>query len=363
MGRFRIEELSAPILTLQAFPMGRICTILFAALVMILGVVPAHGADPAANSSKAIMAYYESGGSYQALVHYGPALNEIATDTFGVDDQGNISGNTPKAALKIAHSRRMLSFATVSNFGTSDFSPHIAHLVLTAPRVRARAIASMLRLVKDSGYSGVNIDFESIPRQDRDAFSSFVRAVSRRMHAAGYLNVVSIPAELKDNPYDSWTGAFDFKALGEAVDIFQLMTYDENGPWGPAGPVAALNWVEACVRFTVTVVPPGKISLGIPAYGYDWNLKDGTGRQIHWKDIPALIASTGATPQWDAVASSPFFSYQGEKGANHVVWYEDATSIPLKSALAVSYNLAGVSVFALGFEDQSFWDAVHAGGF
>jgi hypothetical protein len=34
-----------------------------------------------------------------------------------------------------------------------------------------------------------------------------------------------------------------------------------------------------------------------------------------------------------------------------------------QSALAVSYNLAGVSVFALGFEDQSFWDAVHAGGF
>ena len=46
-----------------------------------------------------------------------------------------------------------------------------------------------------------------------------------------------------------------------------------------------------------------------------------------------------------------------------MVWYEDATSIPLKSALAVSYNLAGVSVFALGFEDLNFWQAVHAGGF
>ena len=43
------------------------------------------------------------------------------------------------------------------------------------------------------------------------------------------------------------------------------------------------------------------------------------------------------------------------------MWYEDAQSIPLKSTLAVTYNLAGVSVFALGFEDQTFWEAVSAG--
>jgi spore germination protein YaaH len=46
-----------------------------------------------------------------------------------------------------------------------------------------------------------------------------------------------------------------------------------------------------------------------------------------------------------------------------VVWYEDEKSIPLKSALAVSNNLAGVSVFALGYEDLSFWQALRAGGF
>jgi len=329
----------------------------------VLLVVPAHGGDIPTNSRKAIIAYYETGGSYAALVHFAPSLNEVATDTFGVDDQGNISGDAPKAALKVAHSKSMLTLATVSNFGKSDFSPHIAHLVLTNPRARSRAIGSMLRVVKESGYSGVNLDFEAIPRKDRAAFNSFVRRVSQRMHAAGYLNMVSIPAELRDDPYDSWTGAFDFKALGKAVDVFQLMTYDENGPWGPAGPVAGLDWVEACVKYAVSVVPPGKISLGIPAYGYDWSLTAGTGVQVHWKDIPALIARTGATPQWDTATSSPYFSYQTEGGANHIVWYEDATSIPLKSALAVSYNLGGVSVFALGFEDQSFWDAVHAGGF
>jgi spore germination protein len=341
--------------------MRRLPAILFAIVVTFCSA--AHGADAAPASTKAILAYYESGGSYAALVHFSPSLNEVATDIFGVDDQGNISGNTPTAAMKAAHAKGMLTFATVSNFGASDFSPHIAHLVLTNQKARTHAISGMLRLVKESGYSGVNIDFEAIPRKDRAAFSSFVRTVSQRMHAEGYLNMVSIPAALSDNRYDSWTGAFDYKALGKSIDIFQLMTYDENGPWGPTGPVAGLDWVEACVKYAVSVVPSSKISLGIPAHGYDWNLTAGTGVQVHWANIPALVARTGATPQWDTATSSPFFSYQTEGGANHVVWYEDAASIPLKSALAVSYNLGGVSVFALGFEDQSFWDAIHAGGF
>ena len=83
--------------------------------------------------------------------------------------------------------------------------------------------------------------------------------------------------------------------------------------------------------------------------------------QIYWKKIPALIAKAGAVPQWDAASSSPYFSYAADNGTSHVVWYENAESIPLKSTLAVSYNLAGVSVFALGFEDQTFWECGQRG--
>ncbi len=131
----------------------------------------------------------------------------------------------------------------------------------------------------------------------------------------------------------------------------------------PPGPVAGMDWVEPCVQYAVSVVPSEKISLGIPAYGYDWDLTHGTGVQVFWKNIPALISRTGAIPQWDTASSSPFFTYQASDKSSHVVWYEDTTSIPIKSKLVLSYNLAGVSMFALGFEDQSFWEAVHSVGF
>ena len=327
--------------------------------------LPAFGIDDQSASqapSKAVMAYFESSGSSHSLTAFYKYFNQLPTDTFNSDIHGAITGTPPTAALNFARSKNMLTFATVSNFGATDFDPKIAHAVLTHAPATKRALQGMLQVVKANRYSGINLDFESVPHKDRAAYTAFVAALAKEMTVAGYLTVVSVPAELKDDPNDSWIGAFDFKEIGKSADIIQLMTYDENGPWGPPGPVAGKDWTELCVQFAVSVIPSTKISMGLPIYGYDWNLTKGTGVQIAWKDIPALISRTGVIPQWDATSSSPYFNYT-QNGSNHVVWYEDSTSIPLKSAFAVSYNLAGVSVFALGFDDVSYWKAVHAGGF
>jgi spore germination protein len=320
-----------------------------------------YSASP--HSSKQVMAYYESKGSYDSLTAFCDHINQLPTDTFGVDLHGNITGAAPAQALTFAKAKGMKTFATVSNFGASDFDPKIAHAILSDARTTAITIDNMLKIVQQSGYSGINIDFESVDYTDRKSLTSFVHDVAKRARAADLLTVVSVPAALKDDPHDAWIGAFDLAALGQDADILQLMTYDQHGPWGKPGPVAGLDWVEQCVHFTVSVVAPHKVSLGIPAYGYDWNTTKGTGVQVHWKDIPALLTATHATPQWDAASSSPFFNYQAADGSSHVVWYEDGKSIPLKTAVAVSNHLAGISVFALGFEDLSFWQSVHAGGF
>lgn len=309
------------------------------------------------------MAYYEASGSYDSLTAFGNNVNQLSTDTFGINVRGTIHGNVPSQALAFAKSKGMMTFAAVSNFDSIGFDAKITHAILNNARNKTRAINEMFERVKNSGYTGINIDFESIDRTDRKAFTAFVHDVAQKMRAAGYLTVVSVPAKRKDDPEDSWTGAFDFAALGQSADILQVMTYDENGSWGKPGPVAGLTWVEASIAYAESVVPANKLSLGIPAYGYDWNTTAGTGAQIFWKDIPALILRTSASPQWDGVSSSPHFNYQAADGSSHVVWYEDEKSIPLKTALAVKYKLAGVSVFALGYDDLKFWQALHAGGF
>ncbi|MEJ0047804.1 MAG: glycosyl hydrolase family 18 protein [Rhodospirillales bacterium] len=70
------------------------------------------------------------------------------------------------------------------------------------------------------------------------------------------------------------------------------------------------------LAYAESVVPKAKISLGFPAYGYDWNLTAGGGDTIAWNQVPALIKRTGAVPQWDDATSSPWFTYTAANGSS-----------------------------------------------
>jgi spore germination protein YaaH len=285
-------------------------------------------------------------------------------DLCSVTEKGVVSGAVPAADLDFAQAHGMTAWATVSNYAGSDFNAQVAHAILTTPAYTQAFIVGMLAKLKLGNYRGINIDFESIAAPDRAAYSAFVRTVAQKMKAEGYLTMVSVPAKQVDDPANSWDGAFDYKALGAAADVLQVMTYDENGPWGAPGPVAGLDWVELCIKFAVSQVAPEKINMGIPAFGYDWDLVDKTkSTQITWADFSEKLVNLDSEQiVWDDASSSPHYAYHPD-GHAHVVWGENERSLGLKVRLVAKYHLAGVSVYALGMEDEAFWKAIHAGGF
>jgi len=311
-----------------------------------------------------ILAYYDSDAANDdRLAKLGGSFNQVSTDVFNVNTDGEVIGDVPTKAIAIAKSRHMAVYACFSNYSSrvNDFDPVLGHALLATPAVQTTLIANLIALVRKYRYTGVNVDMEGMYPADRAAFTKFIHDLSTAMHAEGFAVVISVPAELRDDPADTWSGAFDLKAIGADVDIVQLMSYDENGPWGAPGPVAGTDWVRSSARYTISVVPAKKVSLGLAAYGYDWNTTKKTGASVAWRDIPALIKATGGKPAVDAASGSPTFTYVANDKSSHIVWYEDATSIGRKVSLAVAYKMAGVSVWSLGSSDASFWNAVHAG--
>jgi spore germination protein len=298
--------------------------------------------------------------SSQALRSRFAFFNQLATDCFHFTREGKITGRLPAADVAFARAQKMQTFATVSNYAGTDFSADLAHALITSPTATRTFLAGAEKILATGKYTGLNLDIESITAKDRAAYSTFVQTTADDLRKAGYLTVVSVPAAAKDDPDNSWTGAFDVKALGASADLLQVMTYDENGTWGPAGPIAGLDWVEAAIRFTASVVPPEKISLGLPAFAYNWDLDDShKNSQPTWATVPALLAKVHGEAHWDDASSSPNFTYI-EAGHHHIVWHENEKSIALKAHLAVTYHLAGVSVWCLGQEDDTFWQAVHS---
>jgi spore germination protein len=319
-------------------------------------------ATASAATEPAILAYYASSerGSPAALMAHCHYFNQVATDVFDTDEKGKISGRMRQDDLDFIRSKNMPVYATVSNYGGGDFSPSIAHAIIASPEVTQAFLDAMTQKLAQYHYTGINIDFESLKPEDRAAFTAFVGTVAKKMHDGGYTVVLSVPAIVKDDPDNSWSGAFDLKALGALVDVVQVMTYDQNGPWGSAGPVAGLDWVEQAVQYTASVVSSAKISMGLPAFGYDWDLNDKTkSGQLNWTRVHSLMSEVKAEEQWDDASSSPFFKYT-RAGHPHVAWYENEKSLRFKAKLVAKYHLGGVSVWALGMEDDAFWQAVRA---
>jgi spore germination protein YaaH len=162
--------------------------------------------------------------------------------------------------------------------------------------------------------------------------------------------------------FDNWRGAYDYKALAESLDFISYMTYAEHTGNSTPGPVAGFPWMEACLRYVLSLgVPPEKISLGIPSYSDWWypsyDRKAGPrarGRDISYAKAESLLAGANVHAVWDDQEKSPVARWS-EDGVFQHAWLEDARAFAAKLALVRQYHLRGYSVWVLGTEDPAVW--------
>lgn len=114
--------------------------------------------------------------------------------------------------------------------------------------------------------------------------------------------------------------------------------------WPPMA-VAPLNNVRQVVTYAVSQIPPEKIMLGIPNYGYDWKLPYERGvtraTSIGNEEAVRIAAENGATILFDERAQSPYFEYFARDRSKHIVWFEDVRSIQGKFNLITEFGLRG----------------------
>lgn len=229
--------------------------------------------------------------------------------------------------------------------------------------------------------SGVNIDFEtsgSTNQKMRDDLTSFMKDL--RAHLDGrYSNItlsIDTYASAAQNPQ-----LWDIPALAEHIDYIVVMAYDfHRSSSANAGPVAPLFggkelWegdINNYLQAFLATVPPEKILLGIPFYGYEWQTTSrdsrshtfpNTGSTASYKRVQGLLENSRQTLQveehWNEEALSPYISYI-EDGEIYVIYYENSRSISYKLDYVNQLNLGGIAIWALGYEGNSreLWDVI-----
>ncbi len=294
--------------------------------------------------------------SYRSLEAYHEHLDQVAVFNHPIDAGGRIGGHADPALMDLARRTGTKVLALVHNMRNGAFDRQAAHAVLSDATIRSRAVESVFDLLSQQGYSGVNIDLENVAPADSSGYTSFIKELSERLHPEGYLVTVSIPAKTADDPNHGWSGAFDYKSIGEYADQVMIMTYDEHWTGSQPGPVASLNWVEKVVGYAVTRIPPSKVFMGIAAYGYDWPER-GRGRALSASKAASNANARTAAIRWDNTAQVPTYTYY--QGSNRrIVYFENADSTALKLDMAQGYGLRGVAIWRLGFEDPGIWSTI-----
>lgn len=282
-----------------------------------------------------------------------PYLTELSIFSYGFTENGDLlyPPLDDRWMIALADQAGTRSILTLTPFGEDgQFNNGLIAALVNSPEAMENLTVQLLAIMGEKGFAGVDVDFEYIRAEDRDAFTTFVANLTRRMNENGYqVSVALAPKTSADQPGLLYQGK-DYGGLGAAANQVLLMTYEWGFTYGPPMAVSPVNKVRQVVEYAVTEIPVNKINLGIPNYGYDWPLpyERGVTKAVTIGNVEAVrIAVThGAQIQFDEVAQTPFFRYT-ENGTEHEVWFEDVRSLSAKFDLVEEFGLRGVGYWQL----------------
>ncbi|MBT3249583.1 MAG: hypothetical protein HN846_02910 [Candidatus Pacebacteria bacterium] len=263
----------------------------------------------------------------------------------------------------------------------SQFESDTIVSLLTNEKSIQNLLTSLDSILLAYPINGINLDIEyagKITDPLREKMTNLVVAINQHLdqkyeHIQFSIDMYASAA--------STNNIWDVAAIEPHVDYIVVMAYDFHQRSSPqAGPVAPLfggkeYWdsdINQHLVDFIKIVPKEKILLGVPFYGYEWQTtsRDSqahtfpkTGSTASYKRVKEILAKSEelqVEESWNEQALSPYLSYV-EDGEIFVVYYENSRSLSYKLDYVNQLDLGGISIWALGYEDNSreLWDTIN----
>lgn len=245
--------------------------------------------------------------------------------------------------------------------------------LLASPTSRQTAITTILDTVRESGATGINIDFEPVDdtsSDDRANFTQFITDLKQRSCPSASSSCPLLTISLYPSAA-SRPRLWDLSALEALTDYFVVMTYDYTMPKsersGPNSPLRDFSGefehhILKNLGELTAYLAPSQLLLGIPLYGYEWDTLDNTkysptttrGVTASLERIESLLAARELELVWDRNSLTPY-GVSTNSAAPSQIYFENETSIRLKLDLVRSAGLGGIALWALGYDNNVPW--------
>jgi len=312
--------------------------------------------------------------SVDSFLAHKDKIDVISPTWYQIDVDGLVTGEPQPVVLKAAHDAHV---TIIPLFALFD---HVKiHTLIGDEKAQDEMNRALVRECKENGYDGVNLDIEDVMWTDRDGLSALVKKTAEALHKEHLLVQIDVvpnaPGHAGETAFGKWIfaewrGAYDLKALGEAVDLICLMTYDQHTHWTTPGPVGGWVWTKKNLDYALQYVPKEKLSLGVAVYGYRWYAGDPgldkaekkpnvTSDYISYENTIYLRDAYGGKSQWDDEDHTPWF-YITRDDMREWFFYTDQRAYMDRYELAKQTGIGGVCSWVLGEEDPAIWAAIPA---
>lgn len=253
--------------------------------------------------------------------------------------------------IDMARDKDKKVYLTITNFTESN-----NRKFLNNKSAQKTSLITIDNLLKERDANGVIIDFEDVPDNKRNDYTAYIILLSKYLNEVNRKVIVALPGNL--------TGAFDVKALNPFVEYFIIMgkNYYYNKS-AHAGPVAPLNMGElwsgslenSVKNYLEKGVPKNKLILSLPYYGSSWITEDNSIPSKNIKFVEHLSYKRikekyPGQPLYEPISQTAYLNIPDGK-TNTQVWYDDALTLGKKYDFINNNDLAGVGIWALGYDD------------
>lgn len=329
-------------------------------------------------------------------------LTQISPFAFELQADGTI-----KNALKFddepwitlvteAKKKKLKVYPSILSYPHNENEKYAFYLLMAQRKTRIAHEKEIVALVKKYNVDGIDIDYEAKTAETRLYFSAFLTELATLLHKNKKQLICTVEARTPPESRYATTSQVvlskveysnDYKVIGKVCDQVRIMAYDQAGDdrqlvnqntsnGDSYKPVADINWVEKIATLALRDIPAKKIILGIPTYGYKYEIIPATATStqkysrigsMNFNYADELAKSLKITPTRNS-AGEISFTYSTSTDINgnqlgsykqYLVWYSDAIAIADKIRIAKLYKLGGVVIFKVdGGNDPNLWNVL-----
>lgn len=243
---------------------------------------------------------------------------------------------------------------------TNSFSPSITHAILSDSSKRTKLINDILILAKKYDLDGINIDFESIAKEDGQYYLQFIKEATPIFKSNGLIVSVDMYVPTK------WTEHYHMKEVGEIVDYVIIMAYDEHHSTSKtSGSASSLPWAEEHMKKASELVDKNKLIMGVPFYTRIWTetkKADGTisvvSKSLKMQEAIDILNKNNAEIKWDNSAGQYYGEYFSD-GTTKKIWLEEERSMEERMKVSRKYDVKGIAAWKRGHEKDGIWGIIN----